>query len=111
VTLRPAVFLDRDGTVVDDPGYLSDPDRAALLPGAGEALARLAGAGYALVVVTNQSGIGRGFFTEHDFHRVMERVNRLLADAGAVLDATNCTARPSAIWRSTWPEAGGSATA
>lgn len=55
-----AVFLDRDGTIIEDRHYLADPAGVALLPGAGEALGRLCAAGCGLFVVTNQSGIGRG---------------------------------------------------
>ena len=70
----PALFLDRDGTIVDDPGYLSDPDKLVLLPGAVPALRRFAEAGYALVLVTNQSGIGRGYFDWADYERVAARL-------------------------------------
>jgi len=62
--LRPAVFLDRDGTIIDDIGYLADPAGISFYPGVPEALKRLQDRGYLLVVVTNQSGIGRGFFDE-----------------------------------------------
>ena len=57
---RPAVFLDRDGTLIEHVQYLSDPARVRLLPGAAEALVRLGRAGFARVLVTNQSAIGRG---------------------------------------------------
>ncbi len=87
--LRPAVFLDRDGTVVEEVKYLADPARVVLIPGALEALAALRAAGYALVVVTNQSGIARGFFSEEDYHAVARRLDELLAGAGLVLDATH----------------------
>ena len=79
MTTRRAVFLDRDGTLVQDPGFLKDPEDVSLLPGAAEALTLLAGAGYAIVIVTNQSGIGRGLLTEDDYHRVRGRVAELLA--------------------------------
>ncbi|TDJ54811.1 MAG: HAD-IIIA family hydrolase, partial [Gemmatimonadetes bacterium] len=77
MTPRRAVFLDRDGTLVDDPGFLKNPDDVRLLPGAGEALARMAQAGFAIVIVTNQSGIGRGLLTHDDYRRVQERVEEL----------------------------------
>ena len=62
--LRPAVFLDRDGTLIEHVHYLSDPAHVRLLPGAAEALQRLRRAGFARVLVTNQSAIGRGMLTE-----------------------------------------------
>lgn len=86
--LRPAVFLDRDGTLILDRHYLADPDGVALLPGAGEALARLNAAGACAVLATNQSGIGRGYFTEADYHAVHARLVADLAAYGARLDAS-----------------------
>jgi len=65
-----AVFLDRDGTLIEDPGYLSRPGDVRVLPGVPDALRRLSDAGYALVVVTNQSGIGRGYYSEDDYRLV-----------------------------------------
>lgn len=85
-TLRPAVFLDRDGTVIVDRHYLATPDGVALLPGAGEAVARLNQAGFVVLLVTNQSGIGRGYFSEDDFSAVQNRMATLLAEHGAWLD-------------------------
>ena len=61
--LRPAVFLDRDGVVIEDAHYLGSPDRVRLVPGAGEAIAALNRAGWLVVIVTNQSGVGRGLFS------------------------------------------------
>lgn len=84
--LRPAVFVDRDGTLNEEVDYLSDPDHLALIPGAGEAVARLNARGIPVVVVTNQSGIGRGRFTWADFDAVMARMADLLAAAGARTD-------------------------
>jgi D-glycero-D-manno-heptose 1,7-bisphosphate phosphatase len=69
-----AVFLDRDGTLIEDRDYLDDPAGVELLPGVNEWLPRLRDAGYLLVVVTNQSGIGRGYFTKEDYLRVTERM-------------------------------------
>lgn len=83
----PAVFLDRDGTLIHDAEYLSDPEGVRLLPGAGEAVARLNRAGIPVILVTNQSGIGRGYYTEDDFRAVQERVAEVLARQGARLDA------------------------
>jgi D-glycero-D-manno-heptose 1,7-bisphosphate phosphatase len=84
--MRRAVFFDRDGTLNEDPGYLSDPDQLRLLPGAGQALARLAKAGFQIFVVTNQSGVGRGKFKREALDRVHERFESLLARDGARVD-------------------------
>jgi D-glycero-D-manno-heptose 1,7-bisphosphate phosphatase len=85
--LRAAVFLDRDGTVIEDRHYLGSPDGVRLLPGAAAAIARLNQAGVPVVLVSNQSGIARGFFSEDDFHAVQRRLADLLAAEGARLDA------------------------
>ncbi len=77
-----AVFLDRDGTLIEEKEYLSDPAGVTLYPGTGAALRRLMEAHYKLVVVTNQSGIGRGYYTEGDMHRVNHRLLELLAPEG-----------------------------
>lgn len=79
---RPAVFLDRDGTLNVERNYLSDPAQLVLFPGAVEALVRLRDAGYVLFVVTNQSGIGRGYYTEADMHAVNRRLTDGLEAAG-----------------------------
>lgn len=86
--LRPAVFIDRDGTLITERHYLADPEGVTLVPGAEEALRRLREAGYALVVVTNQSGIARGLYTLDDYHAVAARLHGILADAGVPLDGT-----------------------
>lgn len=83
---RRAVFLDRDGTLNEDPGYLADPDQLRLLPGVGPALARLKAAGYVLVVVSNQSGIARGLIQPGDLPRIHERMEDLLRPFGASID-------------------------
>jgi len=77
-----AVFLDRDGTLITDRHFLSDPAQVEMIPGVPEALRRLQDAGFLLVIVTNQSGIGRGYYTEADMHRVNERLESELARAG-----------------------------
>lgn len=84
--MRPAIFLDRDGTIVSERYYLSDPDRAELIPGAAAALRRFAAAGYGLVVVTNQSGIARGLYTLREFEAVQRRITQLLAAEDVALD-------------------------
>jgi len=71
--LRPAVFVDRDGTLVVERGYLSDPEGLELLPGAAEALRRMSAAGLAIVVVSNQSGVGRGLYTLTRAYEAMAR--------------------------------------
>jgi D-glycero-D-manno-heptose 1,7-bisphosphate phosphatase len=85
--LRPAVFLDRDGTIIVDRHYLADPAGVQLLPGAGPAVARLNAAGVCVVLATNQSGIGRGYFTRADYEAVHARLVHELAAHGARLDA------------------------
>ena len=92
---RPAVFLDRDGTLVRETGYLSDPDRVELLPGVGRALRNLVEAGIPLIVVSNQSGVGRGMFGAADVHAVNARVRRRLREHGVELSAIYfCPHRP-----------------
>ncbi len=85
---RRAVFADRDGTIIEDHRYIADPARVTLIPGATDALRRLRGMGFALVVVTNQSGIGRGLYTLADYHRVAAEVRRLLVRADVDIDGT-----------------------
>ena len=84
----PAVFLDRDGTLVEDTHYPSDPDEVRLIRGVPEALRLLRDAGYRLVVVTNQSGLARGLVTPSQYRAVAARVNSLLDAAGSRVDAT-----------------------
>lgn len=85
--MRPAVFLDRDGTLIEEVHYLSDPARVRLLPGTAEALRRLHDAGFARVVVTNQSAIGRGMITEAQLHLIHDEMNRQLDAEGTAVDA------------------------
>lgn len=84
---KRAVFLDRDGTLVDELGFLRRPEDLRLLPGAAEGLRLLNEAGWLAVLVTNQSGIARGYFDEADLRAVHERLTRELARGGAHLDA------------------------
>jgi D,D-heptose 1,7-bisphosphate phosphatase len=94
---RPAVFLDRDGTVIEHVHYIADPDHVRLLPGASAALRRLVEAGFALVVVTNQSAIGRGAITVGQYEQVDAEMRRQLAEEGVTLDGVYyCPEVPSA---------------
>jgi D-glycero-D-manno-heptose 1,7-bisphosphate phosphatase len=77
-----AVFLDRDGTIIEDKDYLHRPEEVVIYPGVGPALKRLQDAGFKLVIVTNQSGVGRGYFTLEDVHRVHEHLSAELARDG-----------------------------
>jgi D-glycero-D-manno-heptose 1,7-bisphosphate phosphatase len=91
---RPAVFLDRDGTLVEEVPYLHDPGRVVLLGGVA-ALGRLAEAGYVLVVVTNQAGVARGLYDEVAVEAVHRRLAELLAAVGVRLDAVrHCPHHP-----------------
>ena len=81
-----AVFLDRDGTLIEDPGYLSNPADVVLLPGAADAVRALNEVGIPAIVITNQSGIGRGYYSEADFRAVQAELERQLAAHGARLD-------------------------
>lgn len=93
---RPAVFLDRDGTIIEQVHYLSDPDKVRLLPDAGPSLRRLRDAGYALVAITNQSAIGRGWITVEQYDRVNDEMIRQLDAEGVTLDGIYyCPEAPS----------------
>ena len=85
---RPAAFLDRDGAIIEDTGFVRDPATVRLIPGAAEAIRRLNDAGWAVVVVTNQSGIARGVLTEAEYRAVAHRTEQLLAAEAARIDAT-----------------------
>jgi D-glycero-D-manno-heptose 1,7-bisphosphate phosphatase len=79
---RPAVFLDRDGTIIEEVGYCSNPADVRLYSDAAAAIRRLRQAGYLIVVITNQSGIGLGYFSEADYHAVHHEMVRQLGAAG-----------------------------
>lgn len=90
-----AAFLDRDGTLIRDPGYVDDPADVELVPGAAEAVSLLNARAVPVVVVTNQSGIGRGYYDEEDFRAVQEEVERRLAMHGcAVAAVEHCPHEP-----------------
>ena len=99
--MKPAVFLDRDGTIIEQVHYLSDPDDVRLIPGAGQAIRMLRAAGYACVLITNQSAIGRGLLTAQGFEQVQRELCRQLKEHGGELDATYfCSLVPQAGDRS-----------
>ncbi len=85
--MKPAVFLDRDGTINEQMGYINHIDRFQLLPGVGGAIARLNKAAVPVVVVTNQSGLARGYFPESLLAEVHGKMERQLAEEGAHVDA------------------------
>jgi histidinol-phosphate phosphatase family protein len=114
VTGRAAVFLDRDGTLIEDPppGFLSNPELVHPVPGAVDAIARLDRAGLLPIIVTNQSGIARGILSEDQYHRVARRVEEVLARGGgriaaslhcphypAVTGACDCRKPATALYR------------
>jgi D-glycero-D-manno-heptose 1,7-bisphosphate phosphatase len=87
-TGRPAAFLDRDGTIIRDTVYIRDPGDVALLPDAAAAIKRLNEQSIFVAVVTNQSGIGRGLLSLDDYEAVRARIDAVLAERGARIDAT-----------------------
>lgn len=94
-SVRPAVFLDRDGTLIEEKSYLTRVEQVRLLPGVAAALARLRLAGFCCVVVTNQSAIGRGMMTERDLEQIHRELRRQLHQGGADVDAIyHCPAGP-----------------
>ncbi len=95
--MNRAVFLDRDGTVTEEVGYLTDLNKLRLLPGAGAAIKKLNEAGIKVVLVTNQSGVARGHFPESQVHEAHERLGRMLREDGAKLDGVYyCPHHPTA---------------
>ncbi|HWA98847.1 MAG TPA: HAD family hydrolase [Pirellulales bacterium] len=94
---QAALFLDRDGVVIEELGYVGLPDDAVLIPGAAAAIARVNAAGIPVVVVTNQAGVGRGYFTETDVQNVHHRIVEMLAAEGAKIDRFyHCPHHPQA---------------
>ena len=83
-----AVFIDRDGTIIRNTHYVGTPELVELLTGAGAAIRRLNQGGWPVVVITNQSGIARAYFTVADYERVRTRVDDLLAAESARIDAS-----------------------
>lgn len=89
----PAIFLDRDGTLMRDVDYCGDPEEVEIFPGAAAALRRLKRGGYKLIVITNQSGIGRGYFAENDYRLVEQEFLRQLG-AGLIDASYYCPDMP-----------------
>ena len=81
-----AIFLDRDDTLIEDPGYINNPEQVTLLDGVAEALIQLKALGYLLVVVSNQSAVARGIVTEKVLSQIHNRLEQLLSEKGASLD-------------------------
>jgi D-glycero-D-manno-heptose 1,7-bisphosphate phosphatase len=97
---KPAIFLDRDGTLIEDAHYLSRPEQIKWLPGALESLKLLQDRGYLLIVITNQSGIGRGYFSAEDYLKVENAFKQQAADNATPFEAVyHCPH---------WPEKDGS---
>ncbi len=100
MSVSRAVLLDRDGTLIEDRHYLADPAGVALLPGVGPALSRLVRAGHRLFLVSNQSGVGRGYFMEEAVLACQRRLEALLEPYGVVFtDAVWCPHAPEAQCR------------
>jgi len=87
INKKPAIFLDRDGTIIEEVNYLSRPEQVYLLPGVGEVLNTFSKIGYLLVVVTNQSGLARGYFSEDDLKKIHDKIANLLKQKNAKIDA------------------------
>ena len=92
--MNAAVFLDRDGTIIQEKDYLRDPAQVEVFPGAFAGLKRLGEAGFKMFIVSNQSGVGRGYFTMEDVQRVHDHLLRELAgeDRGFVSSDAACHA-------------------
>ncbi len=85
--MKKACFLDRDGVVIQEKNYLSTPEDVELIPGTAEALKLLKSAGYCCIVVSNQSGVARGYYSEDSIKLVHGRIDELLAESGAEIEA------------------------
>jgi D-glycero-D-manno-heptose 1,7-bisphosphate phosphatase len=83
-----AVFLDRDGTVCEEVGYLSDENKLRLIPGASQAIRMINQAGWKAIIISNQSGIARGYMNSEEVERVNQRLLEILADEGARINGT-----------------------
>ena len=106
--VTPALFLDRDGAIIEERGYLSDPDRVSLIRGVAEIVQKAKERGWAVVIVTNQSGIARGCYGWREYFMVEERLLDLLREQDATVDAIlacpylrdpDAPAKPRDNWR------------
>ena len=96
--VRRAVFLDRDGTINEDPGYINDPKLLRLLPGAGQGIRYLNEQGFEVIVISNQSGVARGLITPEQLLKVHSRLEQLLKECGAKIDHFYlCTHHPDEL--------------
>lgn len=86
MTTNKVIFLDRDGTINKDDGYISSPDDFHFLPNAIEALKLMKQTGFLLIIITNQSGIGRNYYTEEDYHKVTDKMITTLKANNLVID-------------------------
>lgn len=101
-----AVFLDRDGVINDNKRPVNQPEELVLFPAAGRAIRQLNDAGYKVFVVTNQGGVGLGYMTEHDLHRIHDKMVADLQVDGAALDEiAYCAHKPHAKCACRKPEA------
>jgi len=91
---KAAIFLDRDDTLIENVPYLGDPTKVRLLPGAKDAIHRLHQAGFSLIVVSNQSGVGRGLITKEQVHSVDTRMADLFGGGSIFTAFTHCFAAP-----------------
>jgi histidinol-phosphate phosphatase family protein len=82
----PAVFLDRDGTIIEESDYLHEPERIKILPNAIEGIKRFQDMGYRIVIVTNQPGIGIGYYSKEDFYKVNRELFKHFSQAGILVD-------------------------
>ena len=104
---QPAVFFDRDGTLMEEVHYCSDPALVRLIPGTIKALERVKAAGYQAFIITNQAGIGRGLFTEEQYHAVhAELMRQIGAESGLVAATYYCADIPSLLSSRRKPEPG-----
>jgi len=93
-----AIFLDRDNTLIEDPGYINHPGQVKLLPGSAASLSQLKKMGYLLVIASNQSAVARGIVTEEVLEQIHHRLKKLLADDGAYIDAVYyCPFHPDGV--------------
>ena len=105
--MRQAVFLDRDGTINEEVGYLDNPERLRLIPGAAEAIRLLNEAGVLVIVISNQAGVGRGYFPVSTVEAIHEQLGRLLGRCHARFDAIYyCAHHPSEQCKCRKPKAG-----